>query len=169
MLALRLPTLVVLVCTAIACRPEPNATTEPPKQDPTPVQDPVATPAPETAPTIAAPWTVVVADGSANVYRCEHKVGAEPRFEYLPVTPKESSTGTYSGGPPRKGPMTAAQVDALWREIDAAVTNMAEHVEDRGKGTVQIEADGRTKAHLIVTGKGGAALMAVLAALPDAP
>lgn len=169
MLALRLSPLVVLVCTAIACRPEPSATTEPPKQDPTPVQDPVATAAPEPAPSIPAPWSVVVADGSANVYRCEHQVGAEPRFEYRPVTPKESSTGTYSGGPPRTGPMTAAQVEALWREIDAAVTNMAEHVENRGKGTVAIEAEGHTKAHLVVTGKGGAALMAVLAALQDAP
>jgi hypothetical protein len=168
MLALRFPALVVLTC-IVACRPEPTATTTPPSQDPTPVQEPVATPTPEPASTIPAPWSVHVADGSANVYHCEHVVGGEPRFEYKPVTPKQSSTGTYSGGPPRKGPMTAAQVEALWREVDAAVSNMAEHVENRGKGTVKIDADGHTKAHVIVTGKGGEALMAVLASLSDAP
>lgn len=132
------------------------------------MHDPASPPTAEPA-AIAAPWTVVVADGSANVYHCSHAVGAAPRFEYRPVTPKQSSTGTYSGGPPRSGPMTDAQVDVLWEQVDAAVTNMAEHVESRDKGTVAINADGRTKAELIVSGKGGAALLAVLAGLPDAP
>lgn len=156
--------LAVLVCTANACRPEP-APTEHPTEDPKPVTDPVATP----ASTIAAPWTVVVADGSANIYRCGHPTGGAPRFEYVPVTPETSSTGQYSGGPPRSGPMTAAQVDALWQQIDAAVANTTAHVVDRAKGTVAIEADGPTRAKIIVTGKAGADLMAVLAALPDAP
>ena len=158
--------LAVLACTVIACRPEPAPTEHPtPTEDPKPVIDPVETP----TSSIAAPWTVVVADGSANIYRCEHPTGGAPRFEYIPVTPETSSTGQYSGGPPRSGPMTAAQVDALWQQVDAAIANTTAHVVDRAKGTVAIEASGPSTAKIIVTGTAGADLMAVLAALPDAP
>jgi hypothetical protein len=117
-------------------------------------------------PAIAPPWRLVVADGSANVYRCEHVDGGSPQLEYLPVTPETSSTGHYSGGPPRHGPLSSAQVEQLWEMVAALVADDSAHVEDRAKGTVAIDASGPTKASVIVSGKAGAALVEWLATLP---
>lgn len=85
-------------------------------------------------------WTLDYADGSANAYHF-HAEGDGARFEYVPVTPERSSTGMYSGGPPRAGVLDAAATATLWRhvrELEAATTL---HVEERGKGTGLFHVD----------------------------
>lgn len=156
----------VLAAAVIACHATPSA---PPAATPPPGRAPPAVAPTTDVETIAPPWTLHVADGSANVYYCEHVAGSAPRFEYRPVTPEHSSTGTYSGGDPRAGSLTPAQVEALWREVALAVADPATHMTDREKGSVAITAGGPTRGAVIVTGAAGAKLLATLAALPGEP
>jgi len=77
---------------------------------------------------------LIYRDGSANSYTiCVN--GERATFEYVPVTPAQSSTGHYSGGDPRSGQLDAAQIAALWQHVTALEANTALHVTDRGKGT----------------------------------
>jgi hypothetical protein len=110
-------------------------------------------------------WTLVVADGSANVYACEQAATGAARCSYRPVTPEQSSTGTYSGGDPWEVELSSAQIEALWREVDAASRNTAGHTDMRAKTTVAVEADGATKATFILLADAGVALLQVLKAL----
>lgn len=73
-------------------------------------------------------------DGSANAYRFVTD-GDGATFVYDPVTPERSSTGMYSGGPPRAGRLDAVERAALWQHVRALETATALHVTDRGKGT----------------------------------
>jgi hypothetical protein len=78
-----------------------------------------------------APWTLAYHDGSANAYW----FADTGEFRYRPITPAESSTGTYSGGDPRAGILDAATLAALWKHVRALETNTAIHGPDRNKGT----------------------------------
>jgi hypothetical protein len=118
------------------------------------------------APAPAPPWSVDVADGSGNVFHCEHAVDGAPRYEYRPVTPAQSSTGTYSGGDPRSGRLDAEEVDALWRLVEAAAAATAGHTAARAKGTVALTASGPTHASVVLTADAGAELVAWLRARP---
>lgn len=75
-------------------------------------------------------WTITYSDGSANHYRF-----ADGAFEYTPVTPERSSTGMYSGGPPRAGALPAAAIDALLAWVHRLEAATALHADDRMKGT----------------------------------
>jgi hypothetical protein len=108
------------------------------------------------------PWQLDVIDGSGNAYACRRDDAGAMTFEYRPMTPERSSSGTYSGGDPRRGPLTDAQAAALWREVKAAVDDAAGHEQARAKGTVAIRALGPTTAELVVSGSAGAALLGVL-------
>lgn len=70
----------------------------------------------------------VYADGSANRY-----IITSETLEYDPVTPEESSTGTYSGGDPKTISISAEQFEAISRLLDDEVKNKAVHIEDRMK------------------------------------
>jgi hypothetical protein len=111
------------------------------------------------------PWSLVVGDGSANVYACEHAEGGRAHCEYRPVTPAQSSTGRYSGGDPWSVTLEPAQVDALWREVDAAQRDTAGHTESRDKTTVAVDAKGVTTGSFILHADAGEALMRVLRGL----
>jgi hypothetical protein len=111
------------------------------------------------------PWKLVVADGSANVYACECPLPGPAQCRYRPVRPEESSTGMYSGGDPWEVELTSAQIDALWREVDAASRNTAGHTDLRAKTTIAVEADGATKASFILEADAGVALLQVLKSL----
>jgi hypothetical protein len=82
-----------------------------------------------------APWSLVYADGAANVYRFAAD-GDGVRFAYEPVTPERSSTGRYSGGEPVE--LRLAHDDprlaALWRHVAALEADGAQHVAARMKG-----------------------------------
>lgn len=137
--------------TPVAADPANPGSTHPPTHETAPV-DP-----------LSQPWQLDVSDGSGNHYGCRRDDAGAMTFVYDPVTPERSSTGTYSGGDPRNGPLTEAQAAALWREVEAAVANTSAHVEARAKGTVAIAARGPTTAEIIVDGTAGAALLGVLA------
>ena len=79
-------------------------------------------------------WSLAYSDGSANAYRFVSD-GDSVVFEYDPITPKTSSTGTYSGGDPRSGTLDAQTVESLWSHVRALESDAALHVEDRNKGT----------------------------------
>jgi hypothetical protein len=88
--------------------------------------------------TTPAPWTLSYADGAANQYRFSQGAdGAPVAFEYIPVTPEQSSTGHYSGGDPvsTRLPADDPRIAELWRRVDALGADPALLVEDRNKGT----------------------------------
>ncbi len=75
-------------------------------------------------------WSLEYSDGSANAY-----LVTADTFEYRPVTPERSSTGMYSGGPPREGRLDAAQATELWRVVRELEAATKLHTADRMKGT----------------------------------
>jgi hypothetical protein len=83
---------------------------------------------------ITPPWSITYHDGSGNGYRLWQN-DAVAHFEYTPVTPAMSSSGTYSGGAPARGDLTAAQVRELWTSIDALARETSLHANARAKGT----------------------------------
>jgi hypothetical protein len=86
----------------------------------------------------ATPWTIHYADGAANVYRfSQSSADGEVSFEYVPVTPKMSSTGTYSGGEPHRAVLAAddARIVELWRRVERLEADTASHGPDRNTGT----------------------------------
>ncbi len=86
------------------------------------------------------------ADGSANRY-----IITPDTLEYDPVTPAESSTGTYSGGDPRAVSITAGQFEAIGQLFDKALGNKAVHIQDRVKtsGAISIvKGDSHTQVIL---------------------
>lgn len=66
------------------------------------------------------------ADGSANLYLIK-----ENELRYVPITPKESSSGTYSGGEPKTVTISASQFDELKKLLEAALANSANHITNR--------------------------------------
>lgn len=84
------------------------------------------------------PWTISYADGSANSYTfMQADPGGGVSFEYAPVTPETSSTGTYSGGDPVKKTLHAGdpRLDELWRRVEALEADRSQHITERRKGT----------------------------------
>jgi hypothetical protein len=115
------------------------------------------------------PWSITYHDGSGNRYRFWRDDDA--RFEYEPVTPEMSSSGTYSGGEPRAGELTVEQTRELWRRIKSLRAATALHTETRamGTGAFVVVTDDGTDRFLI---RGGAELRefdAAVAAFREPP
>ncbi|MEO8700797.1 MAG: hypothetical protein ABI867_12180 [Kofleriaceae bacterium] len=87
-------------------------------------------------------WSIAYADGAANAYRIWQAGDGDAQFEYIPVTPERSSTGHYSGGPPRAGTLTAAQVTELWRQL--AELEREPRADERCKGDGAFRIDDRS-------------------------
>ncbi len=86
--------------------------------------------------TLRQPWSVVYSDHSGNSYRFWLAGEAETRrFSYSPVTPEQSSSGTYSGGEPQKGTLSEAEADALIAAVLALEKACDGHTGARRKGT----------------------------------
>jgi hypothetical protein len=85
-----------------------------------------------------APFTVTYADGAANVYIfAQDSADGEMAFEYVPVTPEQSSTGRYSGGAPvtTRVPAGDPRIDELWSRIEELEADPALRAPARNKGT----------------------------------
>lgn len=113
-------------------------------------------------------WTrLVIADGSANLYRFTRGEGEAIAFVYEPVTPEQSSTGQYSGGSPRKETLAAgdARLVELWALLRALEAEETLHTPDRAKGTGAISwvGPGGERAFIIQRGAQLAGLLALLA------
>ncbi len=76
----------------------------------------------------------VYSDGSANRY-----VFNKNGFEYFPVSPAESSSGTYSGGTYIKKLPELSLFYALADNIKMAYETKADHIDMRQKGSGLIE------------------------------
>jgi len=63
-----------------------------------------------------APWRLAYTDGSNNSTRLWME-GEAIAWSYHPVQPKESSSGTYSGGAPGKGQATADAATTVWTKL----------------------------------------------------
>jgi hypothetical protein len=74
------------------------------------------------------------ADGSGNVYRISDSL-----LEYLPVTPRNSSSGTYSGGNPAKATLTKAEYDSIQTMLQAVISKKEIHIENREMMTGMIQ------------------------------
>jgi hypothetical protein len=85
-------------------------------------------------------------DGSANRY-----IVTANAVEYDPVTPAESSTGTYSGGDPKTVSISDAQFEAIGQLFNTAVSNKSVHIKDRVKtsGAISI-AKGNSNTQVIL-------------------
>jgi hypothetical protein len=66
------------------------------------------------------------ADGSGNVY-----VVKDLSVEYKPVTPRNSSSGVYSGGEPAHATISSDQYDSLVNLLESAIDNSSVHQENR--------------------------------------
>jgi len=100
----------------------------------------------------APPWSLVYADGAANVYGFDAS-GDEVLFAYEPMTPERSSTGSYSGGEPRSLRLAATdpRVAELWQHVSAVEADTAQHAESRlkGDGAFTITTAGATRRFLV--------------------
>jgi hypothetical protein len=101
------------------------------------------------------PWTVVYADGSANVYRFA-AAGRSVRVTYEPITPAMSSTGTYSGGDPVDVELAAddPRVVKLWQLLGELEADRANHMAERNKGdgAVTVTTSVGTRRFLVARG-----------------
>lgn len=117
-------------------------------------------------PSVEQPWSLTVADGSANRYRFDCDARGVVQFAYEPVTPEMSSTGRYSGGPPRGETLDAkdARLAELWRQLKALEAEPALHTPDRAKGTGAIgwTTPAGQRDFIVLRGERLEALLAVL-------
>jgi acetylornithine deacetylase/succinyl-diaminopimelate desuccinylase-like protein len=98
---------------------------------------PLAPPDPAESPVPDTPWTLRFDGGSHDLTRIEH-TGDEASWAYEPVTPEQSSSGTYSGGEPASGELPAEAIEALWAEVRAAIDDTGSHVDTRAMGTASL-------------------------------
>ncbi len=89
-------------------------------------------------PNTDAPWSrIVIADGSANVYRLTREPNGRTQFLYEPITKEQSSSGMYDGGPPRREDLGLddARLAELWTLLQKLEADAQLHTPDRTKGT----------------------------------
>lgn len=68
-------------------------------------------------------------DGNGNLYAITSNT-----IVYDPITPEESSTGTYSGGEPYTVSIEQQHFDAIRKAIDNAITQTEDLTTERNKG-----------------------------------
>ncbi len=84
---------------------------------------------------ILSPWTVFYADGAGNLFRFAGGGVEGASVVYDPVTPAESSSGTYSGGTPRTTELGQEAVQRLWHLVERCEMAMEDRSPNRAKGT----------------------------------
>ncbi len=145
---------IFLLAALVACGPQradeqsPRAAMRADEQSPGAVMEAMSTP--------AIPWSVVFHDGSGNGFTFEARGEGGARFDYDPVKPEESSSGVYSGGEPLQGPLSAQQVEELWRRVLALEAEVAGGEVQRMKGTgaFRIKASGGERGFVVDRGEG---------------
>ena len=116
----------------------------------------------------ASGFTLDYADGSANQYRVVCG-GADAEITYTPVTPLQSSSGSYSGGAPWRARLAAGdgRLVALLGQVTALQRDVALHAAARSKGSgaCTLTTAAGTQSFLVAPGAALRALDAALAAL----
>ncbi|MCA9675553.1 MAG: hypothetical protein H6709_13415 [Kofleriaceae bacterium] len=102
-------------------------------------------------------WTLRYADGAANAYEVVG-AGADVDVAYVPVTPRDSSSGTYSGGAPWRVRIDASdpRIEELWRRVDAlaSVASSGDGGRAMGTGAFTVTRDGTTRTFVVAPGPG---------------
>lgn len=78
-------------------------------------------------------------DGNGNRYIITSGV-----LQYIPVTPEESSSGTYSGGDPKVITLHEVQVQAIRKVLEDAIDDQSIHIDKRIMGSAVIEKNSDT-------------------------
>lgn len=94
---------------------------------------------------MTTPANYEYADGNANVY-----VITPIELKYIPVTPEESSSGTYSGGEPKNIAITPAQFQTLEALFENALSNTETHMENRVMMSGLVSRTGSNKKQCIL-------------------
>ena len=84
------------------------------------------------------------ADGNANLYLL-----TETQLRYVAVLPKESSSGTYSGGVNKTVTISATQFNELKKLFDHAIENPSIHIPNRIMMSGMISRIGSSKQCII--------------------
>lgn len=117
----------------------------------------------------ASAFTLDYADGSANQYRVVCADGSDAEITYTPVTPRQSSSGSYSGGTPWQARLAAGdgRLAALLGQVTALERDVALHADARSKGSgaFTLTTGVGTRSFLVAPGAALRALDAALAAL----
>ncbi len=106
--------------------------------------------------TPTAPWTLKYHDGSNNGYVIQQmSEGDAITFEYRPVTPAKSSSGTYSGGQPRQATLSKEQAAGLWSNLDELESADKLRTESRsmGSGLFQITTPTGSRRFIVKAGR----------------
>src|SRR5690606_17388675 len=78
-------------------------------------------------------------DGNGNRYIITSGV-----LQYIPLTPEESSSGTYSGGEPKVITLHEVQVQAIRKLLEDAIDDQSIHIDKRIMGSAVIEKNSAT-------------------------
>lgn len=79
------------------------------------------------------PTDYFYSDGNSNQYILRGST-----LSFNPVRPKESSSGTYSGGQPKTVTISSKQASDLKSLLEQAISNVEAHQPNRVKGTAAI-------------------------------
>ncbi|MCB9232208.1 MAG: hypothetical protein H6581_11120 [Bacteroidia bacterium] len=95
------------------------------------------------------PVTCTYADGNGNSYTLKNTPGFT--FEYRSVTPKNSSSGVYSGGEPVYKTISESEFEKVRGLIAILLDDESIRIEKRllGSGFLKIEANGQVKMQFI--------------------
>lgn len=112
----------------------------------------------------AGPWRIDYADGSGNRYALVAEAEPTVAVTYDPVTPATSSTGMYSGGPPRHEVVasTDPRLAALWSALRLACLGPSV-ARGKGTGAFTMTTTAGERAHVMARGPALAAIDALLA------
>jgi hypothetical protein len=106
----------------------------------------------------SAPWTLRVHDGSGNSTTVSMAAGSSTAaWAYTPVTPEQSSSGTYSGGAAAEGSFDAATLATLWGLVHGLERAKELHVAERAMGTTQVHVQTSAGDRAFVVRAGAAA------------
>lgn len=113
-----------------------------------------------------APWALTYADGSGNRTLLKQAApGAPVLWVYDPVTPAESSSGTYSGGPERQGSLAEEHAVRIWTHALGLTEGLAPAGGGRAMGTGSLTVERSSGAPRRWVLERGASLSAFEAAL----
>lgn len=85
-------------------------------------------------------------DGNNNTYEIK-----KWELAYKPVTPIESSSGTYSGGQPKTIKLTQADYDKVIDILNKAIEDKSMHIDERVmmSGMIRVEKKGGNQFYIL--------------------
>lgn len=104
-------------------------------------------------PKVKTPWRVSYSDFSANRFSfSQTSPDKAAKVIYDPVTPMESSSGTYSGGSWKETTLDEATVARLWELVEEMASATDQHADRRRKmtGSFRVSVEGGVGRHFLM-------------------